>query len=428
MASYLAQSDIERLRTWIQTKIEPSSLALNVMASLCASHSELVDLVATKVIDLGNNNQNEVTNVHLWQFWGKVFDSMDNLDAFEGHEVFSHLMALDDKSGGDSKCQVLSKAARKIQLENFGQRLQSLESRVLDSNDTPDEVVISVLCALHPKVLSLMKLSKEILQPAQAMKSIPTMTLAASVLNKMKSEKDDGQALIEALQKIEVFSSGHALITKALLMRGSPLATPMVLQILEQVLSSPANPSLIAALNALSRDCQYLSKINHHVILPFYKQKYFSIVVPRLMAAFKEGNTSILDVLLQQLPEAPSIVLKAEVSPHLADIVRAIFGSEAKISPSTSNFLSFVKNIEPEVLESLSELIIPSLLRLAKTEPIAMSDQIPCLELLESLASDQVDKTLRKMVVAELLPLLNHKKRLVRKAVVEARNAWMLLS
>ena len=46
----------------------------------------------------------------------------------------------------------------------------------------------------------------------------------------------------------------------------------------------------------------------------------------------------------------------------------------------------------------------------------------------ESKISLQIPPLTRKLVISRTVPLLDHKKRLVRRAAADARNAWMLVT
>ena len=47
---------------------------------------------------------------------------------------------------------------------------------------------------------------------------------------------------------------------------------------------------------------------------------------------------------------------------------------------------------------------------------------------MQNLISLQIPPLTRKLVISRTVPLLDHKKRLVRKAATDARNAWMLVT
>ena len=46
----------------------------------------------------------------------------------------------------------------------------------------------------------------------------------------------------------------------------------------------------------------------------------------------------------------------------------------------------------------------------------------------ECKISLQIPPLTRKLVISRTVPLLDHKKRLVRRAAADARNAWMLVT
>ncbi len=99
--------------------------------------------------------------------------------------------------------------------------------------------------------------------------------------------------------------------------------------------------------------------------------------------------------------------------------------SRRMMSPALLSFLDYyVGRLDAQLL---AETVLPYLLDAAIGPDTTMKEKIAALKAVESASETAAsEKAARQAVLSRTASLLDHRKRLVRKAAADARNAWFL--
>lgn len=338
-------------------------------------------------------------------------------------DILNHLEVLNTSEEAtalknETLCLIFRSFSDESYTANFDKVLNSF---LLDKNETS---LLMAICSAHPSLLLKSQALSRLFAADLDMITEEIMIARASVCNKLYPNQVIKDYLLSILTSNVPFLNW---IVKGLLMGGAKEGSALLDQFLSQWKQSEKR--LPESVLSITEESEFLSQKNHHRYLAFFKQKFFMQTNKTLMEWYElEKDDKFLDLILLQLPNLPKPVLQSEVLPLAPKFISILFkpGTQ-KLSKASRCFLEFIQELDDELLLGMSETAVPFLLNLALNVDCDMNDRITSLNLLDTLASEKCPRDLKSMVSKRTLPLLNDKKRLIRKAAVEARNAWMIL-
>merc|ERR1719367_1663236 len=141
-------------------------------------------------------------------------------------------------------------------------------------------------------------------------------------------------------------------------MRGGPLGTALVLKLLQRLTSSgPMTKAAVESFLSVVAEDSDLSAENHHRVLPFHRQKFFTQTAPKLLEFYFSGENEsssvsgggadlVLDAVLRQLPGVPAAAVEETMAPHVQKIASRMFtkskeSDQVSVSPAMLSFLDF---------------------------------------------------------------------------------------
>ncbi|XP_005103739.1 MMS19 nucleotide excision repair protein homolog [Aplysia californica] len=166
---------------------------------------------------------------------------------------------------------------------------------------------------------------------------------------------------------------------------------------------------------------------------PLYKQRFFTLNFKHLLEGYEQAKSqevkqNYLTAICLLTSHLPLQVLK----PHLSKLVPLLLSSleqaGGQAHSQTLLTLGAAVSSTPDVITPHLDSVVPNLLQIAQRNQ-SMRVRISALECLENLTNLQMLALApyEKRVVRELGPVLDDRKRLVRKRAVEARAAWISL-
>ncbi|CAE1291491.1 MET18 [Acanthosepion pharaonis] len=222
-------------------------------------------------------------------------------------------------------------------------------------------------------------------------------------------------------------------LTKALVMCAHQQANQfvdLILNLFEECeLGESAAKGIYLILNEYK---DVLSRSQHAKVRLMYRQRFFVEHIQRLSESFHHAKPELkknyLIAVSHLLTFLPRQVLVSELPPLIPMLVLALMSDECKLQLSTMSTLKTVMDESPALLAQHVNLIVPRLLKLSKTDT-SMKVRIASLECLEYLTQLPASTLLpyRREVIRFLEPVLDDKKRLVRRQAVRARGEWYLL-
>lgn len=222
-------------------------------------------------------------------------------------------------------------------------------------------------------------------------------------------------------------------LTKALVMNAHQQANQFVDLILDLFEECEFGESAANGIYLILNEYKdVLSRPQHAKIRLMYRQRFFVEHVQHLSESFHHAKPELkknyLIAVSHLLTFLPRQVLVSELPPLIPMLVLALMSDECKLQLSTMTTLKTVMDESPLLLAQHVNLIVPRLLKLSKTET-SMKVRIASLECLEYLTQLPATTLLpyRREVIRFLEPVLDDKKRLVRKQAVRARGEWYLL-
>ncbi|XP_071487624.1 MMS19 nucleotide excision repair protein homolog [Diadema antillarum] len=270
---------------------------------------------------------------------------------------------------------------------------------------------------------------------AKALAGIVNKHSAGSILDDVLTESErelSGQLSVdkEGLAREQALMA-WVLLTKALLMRSHPRATPFLSALLRMLSDQEFRGEVPRSLGLIVEDMrEVLSEETHADIRLTYKQRVFIQSLPAISALFgTEGQQSLaMEALCELLPSVPRPVLLAELPPLVPRLVGFLRQVDPRPAlPILSILTSLVGENIPAITEQLDSLV-PTLLQLCNYEA-SMKVRITALECIGALTSLPYHQVFpyQQTVVRALTARLDDKKRLVRKEAVAARTKWILL-
>ena len=237
----------------------------------------------------------------------------------------------------------------------------------------------SALCSLHAKVLERTDLGPLF---SWTTKVEEEEELAAkvrgSVANKLSREHP---LLRDYLSRRSETIRHYAWTLRSLLMRGYR-AEEEVARFLE--LAETERELLVGEVAKVVSDDQDYSRENHHRVLPFYRQRFFQLTVPRLLELHSNsgcGKGVFLEAVVAQLPHVPSSVARTALPRLLPTFTGTAASDRGKVAPV---FLAFLKEADPE--SDAWEGMVPFLLE------VAASSSTPRIEDRSAASAEQAEE------------------------------------
>ncbi|XP_063604037.1 MMS19 nucleotide excision repair protein homolog [Penaeus indicus] len=162
-----------------------------------------------------------------------------------------------------------------------------------------------------------------------------------------------------------------------------------------------------------------------------YKQRYFEHVIGPLVDLFNSAENSTkqkaLLAISSLLPSLPQLVLNAHIKRLLPVLLQGITCDEETVTESTlTSLVSLLQQSVEHACPHVSTLI-PTLLLLATDHPLKVRmKSLECLQVLTSLPTPTI-VPYREDVNRGLRPVLNDKKRVIRKVAATTRSSWILV-
>ncbi|GAB1605862.1 MMS19 nucleotide excision repair protein homolog [Argonauta hians] len=222
-------------------------------------------------------------------------------------------------------------------------------------------------------------------------------------------------------------------ITKALLVSAHPEAQHFIGLVFDQLGDEQLGEAAAEGVFIILEDnVDVLSRSQHANIRIMYKQRLFVENVQHLSQSFHQVKSELkknyLIALSHLLTFLPHQVLASKLPPLVPMLVLALMFDDNELQMSTMSTMKTVMEENPGLLAQHVNLIVPKLIKLAETNA-TMKVRIASLECLENLTQLPTTVLLpyRREVIRSLGPVLDDKKRLVRKQAVKARGEWYLL-
>jgi len=248
-------------------------------------------------------------------------------------------------------------------------------------------------------------------------------TVEVDLYNLIQDEKND----ISARQ---VYVDLYTWIVKALIVRGEPEGSILwnKMQNLLESCNIEIATHLSSRYHILFEDIRTL--VNKK---PLYKQKYFVINLPELLKSYQESKRPhiyliAISNLLKNLPTSVLLDELHNILPLLLNALNVQENQDANLLLSTLNtFMMLVKEVPITIANHLKELI-PQLLKIScdNRDARVRLISLQCISELSHLSVELISPYM-KSIVRGLKPVLDDKKRLVRKMAVKARNEWYVV-
>ncbi|OWF55073.1 MMS19 nucleotide excision repair protein homolog [Mizuhopecten yessoensis] len=221
--------------------------------------------------------------------------------------------------------------------------------------------------------------------------------------------------------------------TKALAMRGHSKAKDFI-SMLTNLLDDQSIGELAATgFEIILGDFpDVLSKPLGANIRIMYKQRIFVENVGRLKEGFASSppatKKNYLICLSHMLKILPKQVLLSELPPLFPLMVHSLLCDDLDLQLSTMTILCDLTHDAPDVISKHVDTLVPQLLQLC-THPSSMKIRIKALRCISALCVLPVHLLLpyKTRVVRSLEPVLDDRKRLVRREAVTARSEWCLI-
>ena len=401
LASIILEIDPKMTLEWVKTQIplKDHEEEIAVLTQLALENDEIFRLIAAELIDLGKVE--------------RLIEAEHQTDylIFE-QRIFKKPLNVN----------FLAKMASKLRSEDYSLAMDDLISDLVDNPDSNSRKA-DIICSLNGEMLKRIRF-----EPLFAVRnpSESVCKVIGSIVNKIDDiDEYIGDYLKSVLERNPRESDGFCWIAKGVLMRGSPQSPDFTRKALNDFKTTLNVDDFLTILKEPQNEFQFSSKI-----LPFYKQKFFSATFDALIGLHKETKEEkFLEAALAQLNYIPRSAVETTVAPVLPRLIRSVFDpsrSSAKLGPSAAAFLDFIHdNADGRGLGS--EQAVKFLLRVSN-EASDVKERVSALEAVKKSSKAVENKELRAEVIKKTKPLLDDKKRLVRKAAAEARNEWILKS
>jgi DNA repair/transcription protein MET18/MMS19 len=224
-------------------------------------------------------------------------------------------------------------------------------------------------------------------------------------------------------------------ILKSLVFRNAPLLNSIFPALVQCLSDEKRGPSIAYGFSALLQPDEILSKENHCVLSPLYKQKTFAMLVPDIVQSIRTAQFNqkrnyliALSGILRWLPFA---VIEPEVSSLGPLLLQTLdIEGEDDIKMGAIDMLTLILNEKGLVLEEHAGSIITRLLNMAsqpKNPPRVRAKALQCLSLLPTKLRTELVIPYRKEVIKRLTSALDDRRRAVRAEAVRSRTKWIEL-
>ncbi|ODQ62804.1 hypothetical protein WICANDRAFT_76966 [Wickerhamomyces anomalus NRRL Y-366-8] len=267
------------------------------------------------------------------------------------------------------------------------------------------------------------------------------LQLLSILINKFVSNVDkyktflDGDEEISPI-KLEIFTW----ITKAIILKNDSNSVDFINVLVSHLSDEKFGNLVTKSFEILVIDLsifEKFKKINNNNVRLLYKQKFFQIVSPILVSNFQKTNS--LTTKSNYLT-ALSYILKHTkreiIIPHLTSFFPLLLQALSLPNPqvryaSINTILTTIDEI-PELVASHLSSLIPNLLKMVKSNDKLNKSEVRlvslnCLEALTHCIELTKLVPYQERILKELSPVLDDKKRKVRKAAVDARQAYFEL-
>lgn len=192
----------------------------------------------------------------------------------------------------------------------------------------------------------------------------------------------------------------------------------------------PGANGLVAAksFDILLGDDELFVKQNSVVIRQLYKQRLFVSVVPKLVQGYKDVDDKVPYVvaLSNIVNSVPSSIVSPALESIMSLVVDSLSVSEARVK--TAGIDTILATIgQTDIVASYLDELVPSLLDAAFSSPAVSIKALQCLGAFASTVDLPKIVPFKQRIINSLTPLLDHKKRDVRRACVDTRQAYFEL-
>ncbi|XP_077991989.1 MMS19 nucleotide excision repair protein homolog [Glandiceps talaboti] len=222
-------------------------------------------------------------------------------------------------------------------------------------------------------------------------------------------------------------------LTKSLVLRAHPKSNDMTTKLVEMFEDSELGQvSADGFYIILDDSTDVLNKDMHADIKMMYRQRFFMITLPKVVQGYEKTSADkkphYLSALSHLLHFIPKQVLLSELPPLIPMLVQSLYCQQASLTLSTMNTLYSLVHNAPAIIAQEMDSLLPQLLKLSSYQP-SMKVRIAalkCVGVLTTLPHHTVYPH-QKNVLRQLGPILDDRKRFVRREAVTARNEWFML-
>lgn len=221
-------------------------------------------------------------------------------------------------------------------------------------------------------------------------------------------------------------------ISKALVLRSHPQMVSFINQLISWFKCDLLGSAAAGGISTIVEDSpKEFSTDGHACVKLLYRQRFFIETSPQLCKGYNEASggykSNYLIALCSQLKYLPKMVLISELPSLLPIILQSLNHNVVDLQLAVLTCLEEILNDDPSLLEDFLNDLVPQLLTLGLNGSMKIKiHSLTCLAYLCSIPGHFL-LPLRQEVIQKLKPCLDDKKRLVRKAAVEARCKWFLL-
>ncbi|XP_075222729.1 MMS19 nucleotide excision repair protein isoform X2 [Lycorma delicatula] len=334
-----------------------------------------------------------------------------------------------------------------IPMKESGNGLNNLGN---DYSSSPNSVILleGLLESLHEDVtvpgwqILTTALSNIAFNSSHSLAQLSASRLLATLMNKQQNDESMVTVLGNIAKCLEERLSDKntevnavrllSWIAKALVLRGHGLMSYWLDKLTEQL--SNKRIGKIAAEGfrlIMSEDKLHLTTKSHCTVRILYRQRLFQRI-PALVSVSRNCHPSCkvnyLLAIAYFVQAVPRIVLLPHLRQVILPMVESLDCDEGELELTTLETLSSLLLEKESALESYTDTFIPRFLTLAQQSSY-MKVRIAALSCLKNYAdySQVLLMPYVQTVIYELATCLDDKKRLVRKAAVDARSRWFLI-
>lgn len=221
-------------------------------------------------------------------------------------------------------------------------------------------------------------------------------------------------------------------ISKALVLRSHPQMVPFINRLISWFKYDSIGSEAAGGVSTIVEESpKVFSTDGHAHVKLLYRQRFFIETSPQLCegynAASGDHKSNYLIALCSQLKYLPKTVLISELPSLLPIMLQSLHHYVMDLQLAVLTCLEEILKDDPSLLKDFLNDLVPQLLTLSLNGPMKIKiHSLTCLTYLCSIPGHFL-LPLRQEIIQKLKPCLDDKKRLVRKAAVEARCKWFLV-